>query len=394
MSERFKIAIAGAGPIGMTLAMGLAVDGHNVTVYEKGEQLAEESRASTFHPSILDQLDTYGVVDDMLREGLKVPDFQYRERHGGIIAKFNFEAISDVTKFPYRLQLEQSRLTRIVLNNLENYPNAKVEFNTLVEGISMGDDSVTAQLNANGSPREEMFDFVVGADGASSAVRKSLGIEFYGKTYPERYLVVSTDFEFKNVMPELSYVNYISDPEEWLLMLRTPNYWRIMFPIGENTSEDQALSSGFAQERLHGIYPLEDEFPIRHSTLYRVHQRLASTYQSGRVVLAGDAAHINNPLGGLGMNSGLFDAFELRKSFAAIAEGSDPLETLSDYGEKQRLVSLDYVGAQTDKNWAELRETDPEVKHERNLRMNETAKDPAKHRDFLLRTSMYKLETV
>src|SRR5699024_4157484 len=329
MSERFKIAIAGAGPIGMTLAMGLAVDGHNVTVYEKGEQLAEESRASTFHPSILDQLDTYGVVDDMLREGLKVPDFQYRERHGGIIAKFNFEAISDVTKFPYRVQLEQSRLTRIVLNNIENYPNANVEFNTLVEGISMGDDSVTAQLNANGSPREEMFDFVVGADGASSAVRKSLGIEFYGKTYPERYLVVSTDFEFKNVMPELSYVNYISDPEEWLLMLRTPNYWRIMFPIGENTSEDQALSSGFAQERLHGIYPLEDEFPIRHSTLYRVHQRLASTYQSGRVVLAGDAAHINNPLGGLGMNSGLFDAFELRKSFAAIAEGSDPLETLS-----------------------------------------------------------------
>lgn len=394
MSERLNIAIAGAGPIGMTLAMGLAVDGHDVTIFEQGEYLSNESRASTFHPSILDQLDTYGIVDEMLKEGLQVPDFQYRERHGGIIAKFNFEAISDVTKFPYRLQLEQSRLTRIVLSNLENYPNATVEFNTSVEGVSNCGNSVTVQLNAHGTKREETFDFVVGADGASSAVRKSLGIEFFGKTYPERYLVVSTEFEFKDVMSDLSYVNYISDPEEWLLMLRTPSYWRIMFPIREDMSEEEVLSPEFAQQRLQGIHPRDGDFPVRHSTLYRVHQRIASTYHSGRIVLAGDAAHINNPLGGLGMNSGLFDAFELRKSFAAIAEGDTPMTVLADYGQKQRRVSLDYVGAQTDQNWAELRETDPEVKHERNLRMNETAMEPARHRDYLLRTSMYKLETV
>ncbi|WP_255945566.1 FAD-dependent oxidoreductase [Streptomyces odontomachi] len=383
-----EIAIAGAGPVGMTLALGLAMDGHNVTVHEELDGLSTESRASTFHPSTLEELAAYGVVEDLEREGLRVPDYQYRDRREGLIARLDFSLIRGLTKFPYRIQVEQSYLTRVILGKLAAHPNATVRFGSKVTAARTVGARAEYTVVRAGAARTETADYVVAADGASSAVRKSLGIGFEGMTYPERYIVASTTFEFREVMPDISWVNYISDPDEWLLMLRTPHYWRIMFPLGPDEDDDRASSSAEIQRRLHGVHALDGDFPVLHTTVYRVHQRVADTYAAGRIALAGDAAHINNPLGGLGMNSGLFDAFALRAAFAEAAAGADGVALLAKYAEQQRDISVEYVGAQTDRNWKQLRESDPQRRRAQAMRMRDIVADPEAHRRFLLRSSM------
>jgi 2-polyprenyl-6-methoxyphenol hydroxylase-like FAD-dependent oxidoreductase len=388
------IAIAGAGPIGMTLALGLGLDGHHVTVYEKCDQLSAESRASTFHPATLEELSSYGVVDQLRAGAVEVRDYQYRDRREGMIAKLDYAAIADRTRYPFRLQIEQSELTRIILSRLADLPNVTVEFGSQIVSATTTADQVELVVETKAGLRTVHPTFAVGTDGANSAVRKSLGIPFEGITYPERYLVASTPFEFRNVMPDLSWVNYISDPEEWLLMLRTPNYWRVMFPLSPEVEHADATSPEAIQARLHTVYDLCGDFPLLHTTVYNVHQRVADTYTQGRVVLAGDAAHINNPLGGLGMNSGLFDAFALRRHFAAISEGADFSDMLRRYSDEQRQVSIEYVGAQTDRNWSQLRETDPQRRRQQALHMREIVADRKKERDFLLRVSMFERELV
>lgn len=388
MSHPLEIAIAGAGPVGMTLALGLAMDGHRVSVHEELDDLSTESRASTFHPSTLEQLAGYGVVEELEAEGLRVPDYQYRDRRDGLIARLDYSLISGLTPYPYRIQVEQSFLTRVIREKLADHPNVTLTFGSRVDSARTAASRVEYTVVSGGTARVEGADYLVAADGAGSSVRKSLGIAFDGMTYPERYMVASTPFEFRRVMPELSWVNYVSDPDEWLLMLRTPHYWRIMFPIAPEEDESHAASPAEVQRRLHGVYDLDGDFPLLHTTVYRVHQRVAASYACGRVALAGDAAHINNPLGGLGMNSGLFDAFALRSAFADIAAGGDGTALLARYAEQQRKISVEYVSAQTDRNWKQLRESDPRRRRAQALRMREIVADPQAHRRFLLRTSM------
>lgn len=390
-----NVVVAGAGPVGMTLALALSRDGHHVTVLEAGEELSRESRASTFHPATLELLDTLGLAQPLHDGAVVVPDYQYRDRKDGLIAKFDFSMLSGDTKFPYRLQIEQSKLTRLILPLLEALPNVEVRFSSPVQKVELTEDgrpSVT--IESGGKTEVVVPDLLVGADGANSAVRQTLDIDFDGITYPERYLVVSTPFEFRDVMPDISWVNYISDPKEWLLMLRTPDYWRIMFPIGEDMSVEDATEPERIERKLQGVFAKDTPYPVLHTTVYRVHQRVASTYATGRVVLAGDAAHINNPLGGLGMNSGIHDVFALRAMLAGLADEAELAPGLAAYSEQRRKVSVDYVGVQTEKNWSQIRESDPERRREQALQMRSLVTDPERSREFLLRMSMLKELTV
>lgn len=395
MNAAPMVHIAGAGPVGMTLALALGLDGWEVVVHEAGHDLSTESRASTFHPATLELLEPLGVVEKLKELAVVVSDYQYRDRRNGHIATFDYGLISDVTKYGFRLQVEQSKLTRLILERLRDVPNVTVRFDS---------ELINAEVDSSGNPTARFKeksgevtitpDFLIGAEGANSATRRTLGISFEGITYPERYLVASTPFEFREVMPDISWVNYISDPEEWVLMLRTPDYWRILFPISMDENVDDAQAEESVQRRLQGVYQKDGHFPLLHTSVYNVHQRLAGSYAVGRVALAGDAAHINNPLGGLGMNSGIHDAFELLAALTDIRNGSDPERRLQEYSEKQHRMFKEYVGVQTDRNWSQLREADPQRRREQALEMRTIAADPERAREFLLRISMFKQEPI
>src|SRR5437868_2374972 len=280
-----RVLIAGAGPVGMVAAASLVRLGVPVTVLEANADLSEESRASTFHPPTLDMLARLGAAEPLIAQGLIAPQFQYRTKRDGVIAQFDFTAIADATAHPFRLQCEQSRLTRILLDRLRGENNFEIAFSSAVCGVAQSADGVEVTVGRNSRVEAETARFLIGADGARSAVRSALEVEFEGFTWPERFLVVSTPFDFHSVIRDLVCVNYVADPQRWHFLLQTPGAWRIMFPIAGDESDELAQSPQFVQSLMSELVAGIDRYEVVHTTLYRVHQRVAKTFRKGRAFL-------------------------------------------------------------------------------------------------------------
>ncbi|MCH9695355.1 MAG: FAD-dependent monooxygenase [Gammaproteobacteria bacterium] len=392
-ADRLPVVIAGAGPSGSTLALCLAKKDIPVVLLEKQLALPVDLRASTFHPASLDllaELDPW-IVENMLARGLKAPRYQYRDRRSGETATFDMQLIADETGFPFRLQLEQYELTRLTCERLQSCDGVDVRFGHEVTGYHESGDCVQVEVLNDGEEMQLDGAFVVGAEGARSNVRKSAGIDFLGFTYDEKFLVVSTSFPFEQVFDDFSYVNYVADPEEWCVVLRTDKHWRVLFPTTPETDADEQLllSEQFIQERLHHLYDLDGDYDIKHRSLYAVNQRVAETYTSGRMAMIGDACHINNPLGGMGMNGGLHDAFCLGEKFDAIYnEGADYHDALAHYDRQRKDVAVRFVQEHTIQNKKLMESTDPDIQKKRQKMLMRTAADPMAAREFLLERAM------
>ncbi len=317
-----RVLIAGAGPVGLVAAANLVQAGVPVTVFEAGADLSEESRASTFHPPTLDMLDRLGASAPLIAQGLIAPQFQYRSKRHGVLAQFDFGEIADVTGHPYRVQCEQFKLTRILHQQLSAKAEFELQFNARVKEVTQHGAGVEIAIERNGRTDRRSGRWLIGADGARSDVRRAVGIEFPGFTWPERFLVVSTPFDFHGVITDLVAVSYVADPERWHFLLQIPGLCRVMFPIASHESDELALSADFAQSLMATVVPPITNYEIAHTTLYKVHQRVAETFRRGRIFLAGDAAHINNPLGGMGMNGGIHDAINLTVTLEYIEQQS------------------------------------------------------------------------
>lgn len=380
------VLIAGFGPVGAVAALALARVGRQVVVLDSAPAVrpdAAESRASTFHPPTLEVLDDLGVADELVRTGVIASTYQLRDRRQGTIATFDLALLADDTPFPYRLQNEQQNLVRIIEAELHSLPNVELIFGARVTGIAV-DEHGCATVEAG--DRTITADWVIAADGADSAIRKGLGIAFDGMTYPERFLVISTTKDLTELIPDLAGVNYVSDADEWLVLLRTPRHWRALFPADGEADAALLTSDQAVQARMQGVAPLPGGYPISHVTLYNVHQRVAAQFRRGRVLLVGDAAHINNPLGGMGMNSGIHDAVAAVDALTSALDGD--LLALEIYAHKRRTAALEFVQAATHRNWEQLQERDETVRIERQRRMRAIAADPVAARQYLMTSSM------
>ncbi|WP_338615677.1 FAD-dependent monooxygenase [Pigmentiphaga sp. CHJ604] len=384
-----RVLVAGAGPVGLVSAMVLADAGIEVELFERNASVMEDLRASTFHPPTLDMLDRYGIADPLVEAGLKARYTQQRDRRKGLIAEFDLARLAGSTKYPFRLQCEQWKLNDELVKKLASYPNARVRFGCAVESVQQDEGGVTVQLRTADGIETARGDFLIGADGAWSAVRNSVGIEFEGYTYPERFLVVSTQFPFEQHFENLSLVNYISDPEEWCVLLKVPSLWRVLFPTPEHESDERVLSDAVIERRLQGLLPQPRPYQIVHRTLYKVHQRVAAQFRKGRVLLAGDSAHINNPLGGMGMNGGVHDAFNLTGKLIEVLAGRAPIELLDLYERQRRTVAIEYINANTARNKKMIEERDEAVRSRIHDELRATATDPVASLDYIRKTSMF-----
>jgi|HubBroStandDraft_6_1064221.scaffolds.fasta_scaffold77412_4 3-(3-hydroxy-phenyl)propionate hydroxylase len=387
MSED-RVLIAGAGPVGLVAAAALLRHGIAVTVLEAGSELSLESRASTFHPPTLDMLDELGVAGPLIDQGLKAPKLQYRSKKEGVIAGFDFGEIGDRTGHPYRLQCEQFKLTRVLLAQLGRNSNFSIEFGARLEHVSQDAGGVSASVHLAGKTEVRSGSWLIGADGARSEVRRALGVEFEGFTWPERFLVLSTPFDFDAAIPDLVSVNYVADPECWHFLLRIPDMWRVMFPVPQEVGDEAATSVEYGQAMLRRVVPGIDAFDIAHTTLYRVHQRVAKTFRIGRAFLVGDAAHINNPLGGMGMNGGIHDAVNLTARLAAVCKGEAAETELDRFASQRRLVTIEGVQSQSIQNKRDLEASDEAAQAEFRDRLRRIAADPDARRTYLERLSM------
>ncbi|RVT96795.1 FAD-dependent monooxygenase [Rhodovarius crocodyli] len=378
------VLVVGAGPAGMITACCLADAGIKVTILEQSPDLPDDLRASTFHPPTLDMLERFGVTDKLIGMGLVCPQWQVRDREKGVIATFDLGVLKNDTNHPYRLQCEQWRLTRLLRDRLATNPDVAFRYDAKVEGVTQDADSVTATISTG-----ETFtgDYLVGSDGARSAVRRAMGIAFDGITIPEVFLTLSTTYKFHEAIPDLANISYISDPQEWFVLLRNLTLWRLLLPTDAGEPEDVMMSEKRIQERMQGVLPTGVPYEIKHRTAYRVHERVADNYIKGRVALVGDAAHVNNPLGGMGMNGGAHDAFNLGDKLVAILKGADPA-LLDRYERQRRKVALEVVQQQALRNRQTMNMRDPAAREAHFDTLRDTVASTEKHRAFLLRGSL------
>lgn len=383
------VVIAGAGPVGVTLAEILSQKGVPVIVLEKDDAPNREWRASTFHAGTLELLEETGVVDDMLQRGIKADKVQYRDRKEGIYAEFDFNLLRDETKYPYRLQLSQSAYVQIVYERLKKRSEVDVRFQSEVVAFTQDEKGVTVTVETPNGREQIQTPYLVGTDGGRSKVRKIMGVDFDGYTHEERWLLVGTSKSFEQYIPDLAFVNYISDPEQFLFILRVPEAWRFLYPIPPHITDDVALDPDNIQNTMHKALNTTDHFPVVENTIYRIHQRVADQFYNGRVVVAGDAAHLNSPMGGLGLNSGIHDAVDLSKRIIRIYEGTtNPGAELEKYSEVRRRVAIDHVKEISEKNTRTLKEKNPKNRAKLQKELAEQANDPVRAKQWMLRSAM------
>lgn len=387
-TKQAHVIVAGAGPVGLVSALLLANQGVKVTVLESAASLNRDLRASTFHPPTLDMLAPLGFTDDLIAQGLVARFTQQRDRQEGVIAEFDMSLIATDTDHPFRLQCEQWKLTQMIQTKLHQMPHVQMIFNAHVTQVTQTSAHVQLHFMQSDEAQSLQADYLVGADGAWSAVRRSLNIEFEGFTYPERFLVVSTTFEYADHLPRLSYVNYCSDPDEWCVLLRVPSMWRVLFPTKSDETDDAVLSDDGVQARLQNLLPQAQAYVTEHRTLYKVHQRVAQRFRHGRVLLAGDAAHINNPLGGMGMNGGIHDAMNLTDKLLAVLRHEESESALDRYERQRRTIAIDYINASTARNKRDIEERDPIKRKLNQQALRELSQDPVRARAYLRQSSM------
>ena len=389
--ERERVVVAGAGPVGLLAALALASRDVPVLVLEAEPALTHDLRAGTFHPPTLEMMAPYGVTDEMHRTGIKVPCWQHRDRVEGVIAEWDLGLIADETPYPYRFHLEQHRLTPILFDRLMRFPHAAVRFGARV--VDVGQDGTRVWVDAESSGGTERIEggWLVGADGGRSTVRKAIGVEFEGFTWPERFVVVSTRYDFgaHGFTPNA----YVADPDQWAAVFKMPDaepggLWRIAFPVPPDEPDDLTLSAAEVERRMQYFVPRAERYAIRYKSIYKVHQRVAREFRRGRVLLAGDAAHLNNPLGAFGLNGGIHDAINLAEKLAAVCRGEADESLLDRYVRQRRTVNVEYVQEGSIRNLRTLAERDPAARKARFEELRRASAHPELARAFLLQSSM------
>ena len=385
--SKATVTIVGAGPSGLTLAWWLVEHGVSVTVLEREGSIPRDMRASTFHPATLDLLMDSGLADALVKRGTVVPQWQYLIHESGERAVFDMACLGDVTAYPFRLQCEQFQLTELLAAKLAEHPHCELRFSASLQSATPESKGVRIQYYDGREPTERVCDWLIAADGASSQVRKSLGLEFEGQTFPKTSITLVVEHPFEDDIPNLLGVNYVWLPDSHYSLMRLRDTWRFTYSPEQDQDIETALSDEVARAHIARVSARAHNTNILARNYYTLHQRCLERFCHGRVIFVGDAAHLNSPAGGMGMNSGIHDARSLADHLVPVLEGAD-VGLLERYARRRRIIALEEVQRLSARNYARHRETQASKRQVIWRELQETVSDPLKHRDYLLDAAM------
>jgi 2-polyprenyl-6-methoxyphenol hydroxylase-like FAD-dependent oxidoreductase len=390
-----RVLVVGAGPVGMVCALALNRLGIPVTVLESEPAPVQDQRAATIHPSTLEMLDELGVTEKIREHSLLSSTYRFHDRPTGeVVAEFDLGRLKDEIRFPYVLQYEQYKLTAAIAEEYANESDFDVRFSHTLTGLTETASGIEAEYTSPAGTERMAAAYVVGCDGGRSTVRKLAGIEFEGFTYPERFIKIATSFDLQSVKPDLAFRNYFSDPNEWANVFKVrgeapEGLWRVILPIGHDEDDATALSTARVEERLQKFLPKTGAYEVEYRNVYPVNQRVAATFRQGRILLAGDSAHVNNPIGGMGMNGGIHDAINLTEKLAKVIAGEADDDLLDLYSRQRRHAAVNYVQAQTIANKRLLEQRDPKVRRQNFDELRRTAEKFDTARAYMRRAALF-----
>ena len=390
--KQMHVVVVGAGPVGVVAAIAAAQKGFKVTLLDAALEVDHNPRAATTHPSTLDFIDQVGLIDEFVKQGLVARYFQFWDRDTkSRVAQFDHELLKDETKFPFVVQTEQHKLVLMGLKRLDTFTDVSYQFGITVTNLAQAPDHVILTTQQDGQTGQIKADYVIGADGGKSTIRKLLNVEFEGYTWPERFIVLTSIHDFEKSMG-CCYRNYFAGSSEWanLFKVTGDDYkgrWRAVFPARTDESDEEALSDASAKKRIIELEEACSLESIVHRNIYNVHQRVAQKFRVGRVMLAGDSSHLNNPIGGLGLNCGIHDAMELVSSLEDIQKGADDTR-LDLYEKRRKTLNVQFIQEQTIANKKRLEEKDPLARQQRLDELRKIEADNQLQKQFLMKSSL------
>lgn len=388
MTETVEVVIVGAGPVGLSLAARMAMANIPAILLEAAPDLSGDPRASTFHPPTLEMLDEIGVTEQLIAEGVVVPQWDMRMHPSGEKARFDMSVLSEETRYPFRLQCEQARLNRMITERLSAHPNFDMRFNSKVIAVTQDADGVTVTYEDLEGRKTIRAAICCGTDGSHSVVRKQLGLTFLGSTYEELTVLATTPFKFEEHMEDLAWVSYCWGEKARFGLLKVPAHWRVGITPPPGMTVAEAIRPENVQQTLQNIIPRDEPYEIHGARGYSSHLRMASEYRVGRVVLAGDAAHLHSSAGGTGMNGGIHDAFALADSLEAIFKQGKGVDELDRYIGSRRPVTEREIMPNADNNRKQMSERDPDKRKDILAQMQELCADRVRLKEYLMHTSM------
>ncbi|ERF73027.1 hypothetical protein EPUS_07121 [Endocarpon pusillum Z07020] len=400
ISEQHDVVIVGGGPVGLFLGLNLAQKGLDTVVLEAEADINQSPRALMYFPIVLNEFEKFGILDEVVRAGYKNQEgLCFRTTASGsnkVLASIPPGKASQGS-IDYGVQLGQPRLAEILRRHAQKYPSFSLQYNTRFVGLEEEHDAVRLETSTpDGKTKYFSARFVVGCDGASSPVRKALGIPFEGYTWHDwRFLAINLRYDFtKYGYPA---ANHVLDPEDWAVIVRASNVeeglWRIATGISPDipVEEIEKHIPAKLERLLPGPRPLQYELVAVNP--YWAHERVAKTYRSGRVILCGDAAHVNNPLTALGLTTGLVDVAVLSRllpqAFTPQHASSWP-RLLDKYSTLRRNDFVNQVQKLCLDGKLRLHSTDPKVVAAREDFFNMLNKNPG-FGDFVAGTMVEKL---
>lgn len=340
MGDR-QVIVVGAGPTGLATALGLAKKGIQVSVVDRDDEIGTAPRALIHLYPTLDGFEALGIREDVEKRGLLAPGFNFVVWETMETIPVNHDPVKGIVRFPYAVSLGQDEITEVLLDHLRREPSAEVILGTALVGIEQAQHSVTGVFTTTDGELRLAADWLVGADGADSAVRKLCGSGFDGMTWPDRFVATNVRGPFETI--GFADANMIMDPVYGAILLRIGNTGTWRFTYRESGDLPIETYAERIPEQLRGFTRGQIDVEVLASSPYRMHQRCADDLRHGRVLLAGDAAHITNPTGGLGLTAGFHDAFSLSETLGAVVTGVVPEELLTAWAAERRAAFVERV---------------------------------------------------